>query len=138
MAGKKIKGRKRHIVVDIMGNILFVYVHAANLHDTVSGIIPAHDACVNYPSIQAFCGDRGYRKTFEEDVALILQRRVDISEKIQPHEWKLLPKRWVVERTFSWFNGSRRLSKDYEVSSEISEYIVKISHICVLLKRFSL
>ena len=60
-----------------------MYVYAANIHDTVSGIIPAHDACVKYPSIQAFCGDRGYRKTFEEDVALILQRRVDISEKNQ-------------------------------------------------------
>ena len=121
-----------------MGNILFVYVHAANIHDTVSGIIPAHDACRKYPSIQAFCGDRGYRKTFEEDVAIILQRRVEISEKIKPHEWKLLPKRWIVERTFSWFNGSRRLSKDYEILPEISEYIVKISHICILLKRFSL
>ena len=42
--------------------------------------------CVEYPSIQAFCGDRGYRKTFEKDVAVILERRVDISEKLKPHE----------------------------------------------------
>ena len=138
MVGKKIKGRKRHIVVDVMGNLLWVFVHAANIHDTVAGIVPAHGACLRYPRIEAFCGDCGYRKTFEEDVKLILNRHIDISEKIKPHGWKLLPKRWVVERTFSWFNGSRRLSKDYEILSRTSENIVKISHICVLLKRLFL
>ena len=59
--GKKIKGRKRHVVVDIMGNLLAVYVHLANLHDTTMGIIPAIKAHARYPRIKKFCGDAGYK-----------------------------------------------------------------------------
>ena len=60
---------------------------------------------------------------------------VDISEKINPHQWEKLPWRWVVERTFSWLNLSRRLSKDYEISVSSAEAMVKISHFHTLLKR---
>ena len=74
---KKVKGRKRHIVVDIMGNLLAIVVHAANIHDTKSGINPAKKASAKYPTIVKFCGDEGYRKSFEEDVlaelGLVLQ-----------------------------------------------------------------
>jgi len=65
MAGKKIKGRKRHNVTDTMGNLLAIVVHAANIHDTKSGINPAAKAYTKYPTIQKFCGDDGYRKSFE-------------------------------------------------------------------------
>ena len=138
MEGKKIKGRKRHITVDIMGNLLYVFVHAGNIHDTIAGIVAAHSSCLRYPTIKGFCGDQGYRKTFEEEVSLMLNRQVDISEKIKPNEWELLPKRWIVERTLSWFNGSRRLSKDYEISTSHSEDMVRVSHISLLLKRLLL
>jgi len=57
--GKKTKGRKRHIVVDVMGNLLAVHVHAANIHDTKSGIIPGMEAFKKYPTIEKFCGDAG-------------------------------------------------------------------------------
>ena len=53
----------------------------------------------------------------------------------RPEGWTILPKRWVVERTLSWFNGSRRLSKDYEISNDSSETQVKLSHIHLLLRR---
>ena len=56
---KKTKGRKRHIVVDTMGNLLAVVVHAANIHDTKSGILAARDTLGKYPSIQRFCADAG-------------------------------------------------------------------------------
>ena len=65
MAEKKVKGRKRHIVVDIMGNLLAVVVHAANIHDTKSGINPAKTAFEKYPTIKKFCGDEGYRKSLD-------------------------------------------------------------------------
>ena len=52
---------------------------------------------------------------------------VDISEKIKPHQWEKLPWRWVVERTLSWLNHSRRLSKDYEISISSAETMVIIS-----------
>ena len=66
--GKKVKGRKRHIVVDTMGNLLSVAVHAANIHDTKAGIGPAWEAYCRFPTIKAFCGDEGYRGTFVKDV----------------------------------------------------------------------
>ena len=135
MTGEKTKGRKRHIIVDVMGNLLAVVVHAANIHDTKSGIIPAKLAFGRYPSIEKFCADAGYRGTFILDADEILGLGVDISEKIKPHEWEKLPWRWVVERTLSWLNNSRRLSKDYEISTASAESIVKISHLHTLLNR---
>jgi len=118
-----------------MGNLLAVVVHAANIHDTKAGILPAKLAVEHYPSIKRFCADAGYRGTFVLDVGKVLNLGVDISEKIKPHQWEKLPWRWVVERTFSWLNHSRRLSKDYEITTASAVAVVKISHLHTLLKR---
>ena len=133
--GKKIKGRKRHIVVDVMGNLLSVVVHAANIHDTKSGINPAVKAFEKYQSIKRFCGDEGYRKSFEEAVKSQLGLGVDISKRIDPR-WAVIPKRWVVERTFAWANHSRRLYKDVEFKTEHEENMFMISHLHTLLRRY--
>lgn len=135
MEEKKIKGRKRHIVVDSQGHLLGVVVHAANLHDTVSGIFPVQYAINLYPSIKRFCGDSGYRGTFVEEVEELTGRPVDIVQRKPSKSWDILPKRWIVERTFSWLNNSRRLSKDYEITTSSAENMVTISHIHTLLKR---
>ena len=132
--GKKVKGRKRHIVTDTMGNLLSIVVHAANIHDTKAGIDPALEAHFWYPTIEAFCGDEGYRGTFVDDVYEYMGLRVDISERITP-QFVVLPKRWVVERTFAWMGHSRRLSKDYEISTDSAETMAIISHIRTLLRR---
>lgn len=134
MEEKKVKGRKRHIVVDTMGNLLSVVVHAANIHDTKSGIMPASLAFERYPTIKRFCADAGYRKTFINDVKNQLGLDVDISERITP-QWQIIPKRWVVERTLSWFNSFRRLSKDYEISTSSQVANVIITHSALLLRR---
>ena len=131
---KKVKGRKRHIVVDVMGNLLSIVVHAANIHDTKSGINPAKKAFEKYPTIEKFCGDEGYRRSFEENVLSELGLGADISEKIVPG-WAVIPKRWVVERTFAWANNSRRLSKDYEITTTSEEAFFMISHLHILLRR---
>ena len=117
-----------------MGNLLAVTVHAANIHDTKSGINPAKKAFEKYPTIKRFCGDDGYRKSFEEAVWEQLGLLVDISERIVP-EFVVLPKRWVAECTFAWMGNSRRLSKDYEISVVSAENMVYISHLHTLLKR---
>ena len=83
-----------------MGNLLAVVVHAANIHDTKSGILAARDAFKKYPSIQRFCTDAGYRRSFEQDVSRELGLGVDISARIKP-EWEVLPKRWIVERSLA-------------------------------------
>ena len=118
-----------------MGNLLAVVVHAANIHDTKSGILAARDAFEKYPSIQRFCADAGYRKSFEQDVSRELGLGVDISARIKP-EWEVLPKRWIVERSLAWLNNSRRLSKDYEISvcSDQAVCIIAVFH--TLLKSF--
>jgi len=63
------------------------------------------------------------------------QLDVDISEKIKPHQWEMLPWRWGDEHTLSWFNYSRRFSKDYEISISSVEAMIKISHLHTLIKR---
>ena len=118
-----------------MGNLLAIEVHATNIHDTKAGILVAKPAYERYPSIQKFCTDAGYRGTFVLKVQEILSLNVDISERIKPHQWQKLPWRWVVERTIGWFNHSRRLSKDYEITIVSAVTMVKLSHLHTLLKR---
>ena len=133
MAEKKVKGRKRHIITDIEGNLLCINVHAANIHDTVAGCEVFSRALLWYPSITGVCADAGYRGTFKE-YAEGLHKTVNISERIKP-QWEVLPKRWRVERTHAWVNFSRRLSKDYEISTRSEEFQVHIAFSSILLHR---
>lgn len=135
MAGKKIKGRKRHIVVDTLGNLLAVKVHAANIHDTKSGVKPAMEALANYPSIQKMCADAGYQGTFVNEMKEKLHMEVDIVKRSDSGAWRILPKRWIVERTFAWINNYRRMSKDYEINISSAESMIKIANSYTLLKR---
>jgi len=107
-------------------------VHAANIHDTKPGINPARQACEKYASIKEYCGDQGYRKSFEDDVLKQLGLGVDIVERIS-HQFLVQPKRWLVECTFVWIGHSRCLSNDYEIRTDSAETMVKISHIHTLL-----
>ncbi|ULJ61587.1 transposase [Wielerella bovis] len=131
--GKKIKGRKRHIAVDTMGNLLAVVVHAANIHDTKAGIFVAQKAFETYPSLKGFCTDAGYCGTFKQEVEN-LGLSVDISKKIKDSDWHILPKRWIVERTFAWLGWSRRLAKDFEQTILSAENFVKLGYILQILK----
>jgi len=133
--GKKVKGRKKHIMTDTMGNLLTVVVHAANIHDTKGGIEVASRAFDKYPTIEKFCGDEGYRGTFVEYIDCEFDLEVDISERIKP-KFEVLPKRWIVERTLAWLGNSRRLSKDYEISKNSAENMVFISNLHIILKRY--
>ena len=114
--------------MNVLGCLLPVVVHAANIHDTKGGISTAKRAYERFPSIQKFCADAGYRGTFVSDLKEQLDLDVDISEKIKPHQWEKISWRWVIERTLSWLNHSRHLSKDYEISVSAAETMVKIAH----------
>jgi putative transposase len=136
MGEKKIKGRKRHIVTDTQGHLLQVKVHAANTHDTVAGCGVFEEAFGKYPTLQGVCADAGYRKTMVEFVENVCKKTIEISERITPG-WAILAKRWVVERTFAWLNHFRRLSKDYEISTNTAENFVMIAHSIILIKRLA-
>lgn len=90
---KKVKGRKRHIVVDTMGNLLGVIVHAANIHDTIGGLFPALWALQHYPGLQGFSADAGYKGTFAGEMDENFGKHVEIAGKIVPKGWKVQPKR---------------------------------------------
>lgn len=132
--GKKIKGRKRHIVVDTQGNLLHIEVHAANIHDTKAAGEVMFRAADAYPSLQAFSGDAGYRGTAVEYAKEELNMTLHISEKIKG-EFAVLPKRWVVERTFAWLGKFRRLAKDYEILTASSENMVRIAMLKITLAK---
>jgi len=90
--GKKVNDRKHHIVIDTMGNLLAISVHAANVHDTKSGINPATKAYEKCSTLEKFCGDEGYSKLFEVVVAEQLGLGVNISKRLKP-EFEVLPLR---------------------------------------------
>ena len=133
--GKKVKGRSRQIAVDTEGNIWNVHVHSANVHDTLGGCELIDKCLEELPNIRAICADAGYRGSFVDHVKEQWGKVVHISEKIKDG-FAVIPKRWVVERTFSWLNGNRRLSKDYEKTTESSESMILIANISRNLKAF--
>jgi putative transposase len=126
--GKKVKGRSRQIAVDSQGQIWAVHVHAANLSDTKEGCTLGDDAMRQLPSVKAWNADAGYRGSFVEHMKIRWERPVHISQRIVDG-FAVLPRRWVVERTFAWFNGQRRLSKDYEKTTASSRSMIFIAAI---------
>jgi transposase len=89
----------------------------------------------HYPTIIGICADYAYHKYFKNIVEEFYNIKVDISKRLDS-TFKVMPKRWKVERTLSWFNNSRRLSKDYEIKTFYQENICIISNLSTLLKRF--
>ncbi len=112
--GKWVKGRKRPIVIDTLGNVLHVKVHAANATDTKAGCAVLQRTVEKYPSREAFCGDAGYWGTAVSFVEQTLGLTLHIVTKLG-EGFTVLPKRWIVERTFAWLGGFRRLAKDFEI-----------------------
>lgn len=137
--GKMVKGRKRHIITDTMGLLLVVLVHAANQHDSKAAYRVIEALRGKFPRLKKIFADGGYRgelvdwveKTFHWIVEIVLRRDVG-NKTFQP-----LPKRWVVERTFSWFESYRRLSKDYEYLTNTSENMIQLAMIRLMLNRVS-
>jgi len=134
--GKKTKGRKRHIIVDTMGLLLAVVVHAANEYDSKSAPKVMAELRGRFPRLVKIIADGGYRgelientrKTFGWILEVVLRK--DSSKKFE-----VIPQRWVVERTFSWFESYRRLGKDYEYHTETSQTMVQLAMIKLMLNR---
>ena len=131
---EKTKGINRQIVTDDIGCLLSVVIHKANQHDTKIGYWATGLATFAYPTLKKICGDGGYRGSFVYETHKYFGLEVEISKKLKSHCWQVLPKRWIVERTFAWLNHSRRLSKDYELTVASAETLIKIFHINTLLK----
>ena len=125
--GEKVKGRKRHSVTDTQGHFFHVKVHAANIHDTDAGCKVFEEAPQKYPTLKGVCADAGYRKTMEAFVRRVYKKIIEISARITPG-WAIFAKRWVVEYTFAWLNGYRRLAKDFETLTYSAENFVMVTY----------
>ena len=132
--GKKIKGRSRQVATDTQGNVWAVYVHAANKSDTVEGCVLVDLIFGDLPGVTAVCADQGYRGTFVNFVTEEWGKEVHISGGRQGKGFEVEPMRWVAERTFAWFNGQRRLSKDFEKTTDSSESMIYIAAIARTLR----
>ena len=115
-----------HFLHNTGGRLWGVHIHAANQADTKAGCVLADRVLPGLPSVTALCADAGYRGTFVEHLQTRWQKAVHISTKIKDG-FAVIPKRWVAERSFGWFNGHRRLSKDYEKKTAHAEAMLLIA-----------
>ena len=135
MRGKKVSGRKRHIVVDTLGLLWALVITPASVQDRDGGrlVLAAFRKSVKFPKV--LWADQAY-------VALVgwaLVRWLWVVEIVRRPRgrFEIQPKRWIVERTFGWLNRSRRLSKSYERTPESDEAFVYIAMIYLMVKRLT-
>jgi putative transposase len=135
--GKNIKGRKRHIVVCSMGLLLAVLVTAANLNEGMQapGVLGKLSEQTTSRLDKVYADNKYHCQACWD-----WQRRSDIHYRIvvvkrEGKEFKVLPSRWVVERTYAWMGWNRRLSKDYECTTSSSEAWCQISMIHLMVRR---
>ena len=138
-AGKKIKGRKRHIVTDTNGFLVGLIVHEANIQDRDGAVQVLQSIRRFYPFLRHVFADGGYAGNKLKDALKgkgewtieIIKRNDDQKGFV------LLPRRWVVERTFAWLGRCRRLAKDWEKSIKSSTAWTLIAHIRILFRRLA-
>lgn len=138
-AGKQVKGRKRHILVDTLGNVLDVIVHAASVQDYRGAKALLRKVVETVDDLQKIWADGiyghgGLIEWVRETLAIILEI---VKRPEEQQGFQVLPRRWVVERTFGWLGRYRRLSKDYEHCLENSEGMIYIASIHTMLKRIA-
>jgi putative transposase len=138
--GKKVSGRKRHIIVDSLGLLLAVAVTSAALDDGTAApqVLGKLDPKA-YPRLRIIWGDHKYRNHALEEWLDQQQAPYRVEVVARPkgqRGWVRLPKRWVVERTLAWLGRYRRLSKDYEYDTKTSETWIQISAIHYMVRRY--
>src|SRR5215204_5097657 len=161
---KKLSGRKRHLLVDTHGLVLRATVHSADLQDRAGVPLLLDAAAAQFPRVELVWADQGYTgsgKAWIEEhlgwrVQIVQHPARDRGEWVplgtgrdpRPFVWRrlppapkqfrgILPRRWVVERTFSWLSQSRRLSKEYERLCATSEAIIYASMSRLMLRRLA-
>jgi len=135
-AGKHVNGRKRHLVVDTIGLVLAVVVHAASIQDREGAKLVLARLAGRFPRLRLIWADGGYAGKLIGWVTARGGWTVAIVKRTAGEKgFVVLPRRWVVERTFGWLGRYRVLSKDYEQLPESSETLVLIVMIQIMLKR---
>jgi putative transposase len=145
---KKIRGRKRHLLVDTQGFVLQAVVHAADLPDRDGAHDVLADATRRFPRLQLVWMDQGYRGErlkqwmaehhLQQEIVQRPRRACWCPPGVEPPPvpaFTVLPRRWIVERSFGWLGRWRRLSKDYEELPSTGESMIYAAMLSHLLRR---
>jgi putative transposase len=131
-----VKGRKRHIVVDTLGLLLAIVVHSAHIQDRDGAKLVLSKLLGRFPQLTLIWADAGYAGQLIEWVQAVTGWVLQIVKRPRDsHQFQVLPKRWIVERTLAWLGRCRRLSKDFEALPETTEAWVHIAMIHLMLRR---
>jgi transposase len=136
-AGKKIKGRKRHIITDTQGNLLGVCVHSAGLQDRTGGKLLIDKIKGKYNRLVRVLADGAYIGSIQNYCLLMLGALMQVVKRPDVKKFEVIPQRWIVERTFGWLNHIRRLSKDYEKTVKSAETWILLADIRRMLKKIA-
>jgi putative transposase len=138
-AGKKVKGRKRHILVDTLGLLVAVVVHSAGIQDYDGARLVFERAKGSCPRLRLIWGDSVYaRRGLPAWVSAECGWTLEVVKRSDNVKgFVVQPKRWTVERTFAWLGRYRRLSKDYERLPETSEAAIKTAMIHIMVRRLN-
>lgn len=135
-AGKKVSGMKRHIAVDTQGLPHAITVTTANVTDRAGAVIMSEHNKENLSEVKNMLVDGGYTgEPFAEKINEILGATVQVVKRSDLHTFVVLPKRWVVERSFAWLEKCRRLWKNCERKLHTSLQMVVLAFIALLVKR---
>lgn len=138
-AGKKINGRKRHLLVDTLGLVLRVMVLPANIQDRdgAKQLLAAFFGRSPRRRVKHLWADGGYAGTLVEWARTLWHCTIAIVKRSELHTFRGLPRRWVVERTFGWLGRYRRLNRDYERQARTGETMVYVAMIQLMLARLA-
>jgi transposase len=136
--GKKIRGRKRHLLVDTLGLMLHAVVHGAGVQDRDGGVLVMATLFGMFPFLRRLYADAGYQgpkfqaalKRVLRQVQIEIVRRSDTAKGFE-----VLPRRWVVERTIAWLNRCRRLAKDWENLSRTAVAFLRLASIRLMMRK---
>ncbi len=141
-AGKKTTGRKRHLVVDTLGLLLVVMVTSASVQDRPGGRAILERMAARFPSIGLVWADGGYANKIDSSLLAWARDKLRVAVEIVKRSddvkgFQVLPRRWVVERTFGWLVRHRRLARDYERLPATSEAMIKVAMIRMMATRLA-
>lgn len=132
-AGKRVKGRKRHLITDTLGLMLRIEVHSAGVQDRDGAALVLDRITRRFPFLERFFADAGYQGP---RVAAIAPRPVEIIKRTDTG-FVVQPKRWVVERTFAWAGINRRLARDFEGAATTARAFFQIAMIKLMARRIA-
>ena len=137
-SNKKIKGRKQHIIVDTQGNLMAIAVHEANVHDSEGAPEVIKNLAYKFPRLAKTLADSGYRGNLADWILDKFGWELEVVLRPDecPSKFKVLPKRWIVERFFAWLENFRRLTIDYEYNADTAVAMVQLAFCKIMLNKY--